>query len=110
MVKLLEERFERPVYSNKYQTKIETRSLDNSNITRFPLDASFQGVRRLFVLAFVNIDNSDAKVERNSHTKYFLVRVNITDYNVLIYGRKFYNQSINDQIKKYDKIRKTATG
>ena len=50
------------------------------------------------------------KVERNSHTKYFLARVNITNYNVLIDGRNFYHQSINDQIKKYDKIRKTAAG
>ena len=32
------------------------------------------------------------------------------NYNVLIHGRNFYNQSINDQIKKYDEIRKIATG
>ena len=40
--------------------------------------------------------------------KYFLPRVNITNYNVLIDGRNFYDQPINDQIKKYDEIRKTA--
>ena len=39
---------------SEYQTKIESRNLDNNNFTRFPLDASFQGVRRLFVLAFNN--------------------------------------------------------
>ena len=54
LVKLLEEGFKRPVYWNEYQTKIETRNLDNNNLTRFPLDASFQGARRLFVLAFNN--------------------------------------------------------
>ena len=32
------------------------------------------------------------------------------NYNVLIHDRNFYNQSINDQIKKYDEIRKIATG
>ena len=89
LVKLLEEGFERPVYWNEYQTKIETRNLDNNSLTRFPLDASFQGVRRLFVLAFDNTDNGAKKVERNSHTKYFLPRVNITNYNVLIDGRNF---------------------
>ena len=47
LVKLLEDGFNRPVYWNEYQTKIETRNLDNNNLTRFPLDASFQGVRRL---------------------------------------------------------------
>ena len=52
LVKLLEDGFNRPVYWNEYQVNIETRNLDNNNLTRFPLDASFQGVRRLFVLAF----------------------------------------------------------
>ena len=119
LVKLLESGFNRPVYWNEYQTKTETRNLDNNNLTRFPLDASFQGVRRLFVLAFNNttvnvpnnpINNTNNRVLRNSHTKYFLPRVNITNYNVLIDGRNFYDQPINDLVKQYDEIRKTATG
>ena len=96
LVKLLEERYKRPVYWNEYQTKIQSRNLDNNNLTRFPLDASFQGVRRLFVLAFDNTDNDAKNVERNSHTKYFLPRVDITNYNVLIDGRNIYDQPIND--------------
>ena len=64
----------------------------------------------MFVLAFDNTDNDARIVERNSHTKYFLPRVDITNYNVLIDGRNFYNQSINDLVKQYDKIRKSATG
>ena len=108
--KLLEGGFNRHVYWYEYQTKIETRNLDNSNLRRFPLDASFQGVRTLFVLVFDNTGSGAKKVERNSHTKYFLPRVNITNYNVLIDGRNFYDQPINDRIKQYDKIRKIATG
>ena len=53
LVEVLEEGFKRPVYWNKCQTKIETRNLDNNNLTRFPLDASFQRVRRLFVFLFI---------------------------------------------------------
>ena len=34
----------------------------------------------------------------------------ITNYNVLIDGRNFYDQPINDQIKKYNEIRKIAIG
>ena len=99
--------------------KTETRNSDNNNLTRFPLDASFQGVRRLFVLAFNNtnatipnnpINNTANRVERNSHTKYFLPRINITNYNVLIDGGNFYDQPINDKTKQYDKIRKIAIG
>ena len=52
LVKLLREGFKIPVYWNEYKTKIETKSLDNKNLTRFPVDASFQGVTRFFVLAF----------------------------------------------------------
>ena len=64
----------------------------------------------MFVLSFDNTDNGDKNVERNSHTKYFLPRVNVTNCNVLIGGRSFYDQPINDQVKKYDEIGKTATG
>ena len=89
LVKLLEEGFEIPVYWNECQTKIETRDSDNKNRTRCPLDASFQGVRRLFVLAFDIADGGAKQVKRNNHRKYFLPRVNITNYNVLIDGRNF---------------------
>ena len=42
--------------------------------------------------------------------KFFLPRIDTTGYSVLIDGRNFYEQAITDQIKKYDKIRKIATG
>ena len=67
-------------------------------------------MNRLFVLAFDNSENGNKKVERDSHRKYFLPRVDITNCNVLIDGRIFYDQPINDQIKKYDEIRKILTG
>ena len=51
LIKQLNEGFKRPVYWNEYKTKMETKEADN-NLTRFYLDASFQGVKRLFVLAF----------------------------------------------------------
>ena len=64
----------------------------------------------MFVLAFNDVNNDANKIERDSHRKYFLPRVNITNYNVLIDGRNFYDQPINDQIKKYDEIRNITTG
>ena len=111
LVKLLEEGIKRPVYWNEYQTKIETKNLDNkNNLARFPLDASFQVVTRLFVLAFDDNDNGAKKAERNSCIKFFLPRVNITNYNILIDERNFFGQPINDLVKQYGKIIKTATG
>ena len=110
MAKQLDEGFKRSVYWNECKSKIETKTADINNVTKFPLDASFQGVNRLFVLAFDNTENDNKKVERDSHRKYFLPRVDITNYNALIDGRNFYDQPINDQIKKYDEIRKIVTG
>ena len=64
----------------------------------------------LAVVSHNPIHNTNNRVLINSHTKYFIPRVNITTYNVLIVERIFYDQSINDSIKQYDEIRKTATG
>ena len=55
------------------KTKTESRKLDNNNLIRFPLDASFQEVRRLFVLAFDNTDNGANKQPKkiiSSKSKY----------------------------------------
>ena len=49
------------------------------------------------------------RVSTDSHRKYFLPRVNMAIYNVLIDGRNFYDQPIDDQINKYDEIRKITT-
>ena len=110
LTKELNEGFKRSVYWNEYKSKIETKTADNNNVTRFLLDAYFQGVSRLFVLAFGNTENGNKMVERDSHRKYFLPRVDITNYNVLIDGRNFYDQPINDQIRKYYEIRKISPG
>ena len=64
----------------------------------------------LFLFAVDNTDNGAKNVERNTHAKYLLPRVDITNYNVPIDGRNFYEQVINDLLKQYDEIRKTATG
>ena len=110
LTKQLNEGFKRSVYWNEYKSKIETKEADADNLKRFRLDASFQGVNILFVLAFDNTNDGDNKVERDSHRKYFLPRVEITNYKVLVDGRNLYDQSINDQIKKYDEIGKIVTG
>ena len=110
MTKQLNEGFKRSVFWVEYKSKIERKEAYANNLKRFPLDASFEGVNRLFVLAFGNTNNGANKVERDNHRKYFLPRVNITNYNALIDGRNFYDQPINDRIKKDDEIRKNATG
>ena len=73
--------------------EIKTKDMDNNNPLRILLDASFQGVKRLFVLAFDNTENGAKNVARNSHQNFFpRSKYNQSpNYNVLIDGRIFYN-------------------
>ena len=59
----------------------------------------------LFVLAFHNttiniannpINNANNRVLKDSHRKYFLPRINIINYSVLIDGRHFYDHPIKN--------------
>ena len=45
-----------------------------------------------------------------NNKKYFFPRGEINNYSVLIDGRNFYDQPINDLIKQYDEVRKVSTG
>ena len=90
------EGFKRSFDWNSYQTKPAIVIEKGINIYEL-LNASFQGVRRLFVLAYVvaaGAANDEASIKDNK--KYFLPRGEIKNYKVLIVGRNFYDQTIND--------------
>ena len=123
LTKQLNEGFKRTIYCNHYVSKpFPETPHKKTGITRFALDAAFQGINRLFVLAFEDTRADEAadapaprnlvsnRVIRDSYRKYFVPRVDITSYNVLIDDRNFYDQPTNDSIRKYDEIRKIATG
>ena len=52
------------------------------------IEPSFQGVNRLFVLAFKN----DA--QRISNKRYYILNVEIKDYNAMIDGKNFFDQPV----------------
>ena len=107
LTKLLSEGFKRSIYWNKYKV-IPNKAYNRRDYIRELLDASYQGVKRLFVLAY---DNADAnRVTADSLRKYFLPRIKIENYNIEIDGRNFYDQPINDLIKQYNEIRKISAG
>ena len=87
------------------QDKIEPKNSNDVNFIRIYLDVSLQGIKKLCILAFDN--NDDRKVEENSHKLFSCQIVDITDYNFFLI---FYNQPIEDKIKKIDEIRKITTG
>ena len=104
--KLLGEGFKRSIYWNKYKTIFEDY---NNEYVRERLDASFQGVNKLFVLPYVHGANVNVTNE-NSNRRYFLLRLKIKNYNIEIDGRNFYDQSVNELVKQYDEIRKISVG
>ena len=73
------------------------------------LDSSYQGVKRLFVLAYRDQGGAN-RVTADSHRRYFLPRVKIENYNIEIDGRNFCDQPINDSVKQHDEIRKMSIG
>ena len=68
------------------------------------VNLSFQGVNKLFILSFENEN------DRTLHSNYYLPKVEIKDYNVMIDGKNFFDQPINSDLKTYENIRKIATG
>ena len=52
------------------------------------VESSFEGVNRLFVLAFEN------DTQKTSTTGYYLSNVEIKDYNVMINGENVFDQAI----------------
>ena len=105
--KLLSERFKRSVYWNKYKI-IPNKTYHENDHIRELLDSNYQGVKRLFVLAYRDRGGTN-RVTADSYRRYFLLRVKIENCNIEIDGRKFYDQPINDLIKQYDEFRKVST-
>ena len=94
--------FRRTISWNKYLAKLELLA-QNANLNHL-IEPSFQGVNRLFVLAFENDD------QRTSNKRYYIPNVEIKDYNVMIDGKNFFDQPINSMIKTYENIRKITAG
>ena len=80
--------FKRVINWNKYLSKPKILRR-NPNLNHL-VEPSFQGVNRLFVLAFEN----DA--QRTSYNDYYLPNVEIKDYNIMINGENFFDQPIKD--------------
>ena len=94
--------FKRVINWNKYLSRPELLA-QNPNLN-YLIEPSFQGVNRLFVLAFEN----DA--QRKVHSGYYLPNVEIKNYNVMINGENVFDQPIKDNKVTYENIRKIATG
>ena len=111
LTKQLNEGFKRTIYWNQYVSKpFPETPHKKTGITRFAFDAAFDTPADEAADAPLPQNLAANQIIRNSSRKYFVPRVDVTSYNVLIGGRNFYDQPINDSVRKYDEIRKIATG
>ena len=68
------------------------------------IEPNFEGVNRLFALAFEN------DTQRTVHSGYYLPNVEIKNYNVIINGENFFDQPIKNNKVAYENIRKVDIG
>ena len=100
--------FQRSIYWNEYKTK-EQEEAGIANATKYiNLHPSFQGVNRLFLMAYSRADDNQAT--RNGQRKYYLPRLDLKKYNFIIDGRNFYDNPIESDIEKYRELKKVMIG
>ena len=75
--------FQRSIYWNEYKTKEQTANAAANSRKYISLDPSFQGVNRLFIMAYNRVDGQPT---RNGQIKYYLPRIDLNKYNVIIDG------------------------
>ena len=98
--------FQRSIYWNEYKAK-EINEDAHANVFKYiNLDPSFQGVNRLFVMAY---NRAIGQPTRNGQRKYYLPRISLNKY-LIIDGRNFYDNPIESDIEKYRELNKVMIG
>ena len=88
--------FKRETIWNKYRSQMTTEAINNNlNIL---IDPTFTNVNRLFVLAYQNVD------DRQSYDEFYLPKVMVKDYNVIIDKLAFFDLPIKTEEEAYEKI------
>ena len=75
LLQQLKSGFKRTINCNKYQSKTKSQNVPNQYLD-YLIDPCFQGVNRLFVLAFNTLDN------RIGNSRHYLLTAKVEDYNL----------------------------
>ena len=95
-MKQLKSGFERTITWSKYRSEMTNQTKTNHLI--YLIDPTFTKVNRLFILSFENEEN------RTSFSKYYVPKVEIKDFNVLIDGKSFFDVPVKNKEEAYEKI------
>ena len=96
--------FQRSIYWNEYKTKGQDEVANANTFKYISLDPSFQGVNRLFVMTYDNVNAN--RSTRDGRTRYSSPAIDINKYNVIIDGRNFHDNPIESDIEKYRELKK----
>ena len=77
-----------------------TIQLQNSNLN-YLIDTAFMNANRLFAWSFPRKNNTDS---RYSFWNYYVPKVKINDFNVLIDGKSFFDLPVKNEEEAYEKI------
>ena len=88
--------FTREIERNKYRSQMTTKAINN-NLNNL-IDPTFNNVSRLFVLAYQTAD------DRQSFSQFYLPRVMVKDFNVIIDKLTFFDLPIKTEEEAYQKI------
>ena len=109
-IKLLEKlksEFKRTIKWNQYRLQMSVQS--NNNNLSYLTDPTFTNVNRLIVLSFERIEENNVKKDyRDFFSHYYVPKVQIKDFNVLIDGKSFFDLPIKNQKEAYEKIIETS--
>ena len=100
--------FQRSIYWNEYKAKEKNEDADANAVKYISLDPSFQGVNRLFLMEYSGADSN--QTTRNGQQSYYLPRIDLEKYNVIIDGRNCYDNPIENDVEKYRELKKVMIG
>ena len=87
--------FKRTIKWNKYRSEMTNQTKTNN--LNYLINPTFNKVNRLFVLSFENEE------DRTSFSKYYVPKVEIKDFNMLIDGKSFFDVPVKNK-EAYEKI------
>ena len=91
--------FKKTTKWNKYRSQMTVQPQNNN--LNYLIDPTFTNVNRLFVLSFPRNNNTDS---RYSFSNYYVPKVRINDFNVLIDGKSFFDLPVKNEEEAYEKI------
>ena len=83
--------FKRTIKWNKYRSQMINKPQNNN--LNYLIDPTFINVNRLFVLSFPRNNNTDS---RYSYSNYYVPKVKINDFNVLLDGKSFFDLPVKN--------------